>query len=250
MTAATMDATSLRDRALELVRITEAELEERRIAEAREKFERVMKELLERVGALTGESTGPASVELTIENENPIATTADGLRFALRKPAVAHRSGNWDLCVAVDCSRNCGKPLWVMIGENLLSLGYVLAVDHHHDFDCLQQFDEEGEPTTDRWGKPFPPHERVSSPVAAFLPVVHAVVGPRTIRDDDTGHLSAQRNPDPHSADAPDRISLNLLVVRFGNFTTCLTPKCVVRLANELLTDEERALIRRGEAES
>ena len=87
-----------------------------------------------------------------------VAVTADGLRFALKDLPYADCARDRErLHVSVECSRGCGKDLWVNV-ESLPDLGAVLQPDatNTHEFGCLQKFGDDGEPTTDMMGNPLP----------------------------------------------------------------------------------------------
>lgn len=77
--------------------------------------------------------------------------TAEGITFLLDdKPFSAA------VKVLVPCVRGCGEDLWIPV-DSIEGLGLaLLRTEHEHDFACLQQFDDYGEPTTDRDGNPLP----------------------------------------------------------------------------------------------
>src|SRR6185369_3473345 len=124
-----------------------------RAVELQEAFADALKELM---GALQPIAGDDGTVQITVDGNSPIATTADGLRFSMRRPKWEDRLRFRRLHLAVECERHCGKDLWVET-DDLLSVGYALDSEHQHDFGCLQQFDEYGEPMTDKQGNPLPP---------------------------------------------------------------------------------------------
>jgi len=67
------------------------------------------------------------------------------------------RHGHRFLAIERRCSR-CQRSVWVELGWNWLSSLYDLLgrADHVHSHDCLVKYDSDGEPTTDRDGKPLP----------------------------------------------------------------------------------------------
>lgn len=102
------------------------------------------------------------SIQLTVSENAPngfTVTTADGLRFALDTYSRFRDSRDREqLHVAVPCARCCGKDLWVYV-PSLEALGGILQPDatNVHDYPCLQEFDDDGEPTTDTLGNPLKP---------------------------------------------------------------------------------------------
>lgn len=83
---------------------------------------------------------------------------ADGITFGIshgRYPGATKQ-----LAVKVECVRGCGKPLFVLVGyPKLVSLNGILTAKDHDHGTCLVQYDEDGERTTDEWGKPLPARE-------------------------------------------------------------------------------------------
>lgn len=101
------------------------------------------------------------SLQVTITSEVPsgfFVTTADGIRFALHDLPYGDSYGRREkLHVAIRCDRGCGKDLWHHV-ENLRDLGAALQPDatNVHNYACLMQYDDDGEPTTDVLGNPLP----------------------------------------------------------------------------------------------
>jgi hypothetical protein len=96
---------------------------------------------------------GVETVEYVILDGETAIASVDGLRFRYYRPQ--HGERYWrELQVEMDCIR-CGKGIWVSV-YSLGQLGSLLQSDHDHGT-CLVQYDEDGEPTTDRDGNPLPP---------------------------------------------------------------------------------------------
>jgi phenylpyruvate tautomerase PptA (4-oxalocrotonate tautomerase family) len=164
MTAALIESTpsapTLRERALARAAEVEASIragrEARRAEEALRRIQDVIRAAERHLGV------DPQTVAV-VEHEIPMINyaiveyraTVDGLTFTLRPED--------DFCLLVECTRGCGKDLWVRI-ESLHALGVELSAEHEHHFACLQQFDDEGETTTDRAGNPLPPRGPWSDP--------------------------------------------------------------------------------------
>jgi hypothetical protein len=137
-------------------------LRERAIAAAdRAEAERAACESKERADAerraresLAEELRGQFGIEEALIGDDGVAQY-EGLWFQMQQVAWDDRR-RYRLHVLVSCKRDCGKPLWVEV-HGLLSLGYLLNTEHTHDFGCLQQFDENGDATTDYNGNPLPP---------------------------------------------------------------------------------------------
>lgn len=88
--------------------------------------------------------------------DKPIALV-DGIPFSLRDLPYADSYRDRDqLHVMVPCARKCGKDLWVSV-DSIEDLGDKLTSRQEHGFACLEQFDDEGQPTTDKQGNPLGP---------------------------------------------------------------------------------------------
>jgi hypothetical protein len=98
-----------------------------------------------------------------------VVATVEDLNFTLRERSGDYRASLEALHVQVPCERECGKDLWYPV-DSLVELGEALDADYSHKFACLQKFDEEGEPTTDREGNPLPPRGPWSDPPASSSP--------------------------------------------------------------------------------
>lgn len=130
----------------------DAQEQRRRTVEFSRKLDVIVMYLRDKIGT----TTETADIEPT---SNGPVLTVDGLRFTLRDlPYADHCRDRERLHVSVPCSRGCGKELWVNV-ESMDQLGGVLQPDatNTHSFNCLQQFDDFGEPITDRNGNPLPP---------------------------------------------------------------------------------------------
>lgn len=91
------------------------------------------------------------------EDGSPFDTRAhDGLSdlwFSVRRNLAGDKNR---VHVLVPCDHGCGKELWVEV-DSLYSLGYALESEQvHFGFNCLVQYGDDGEPTTDRFGNPLP----------------------------------------------------------------------------------------------
>lgn len=157
----TSSAPTLAERAVAEWRRT-VERHDREYAEARRReFDRKVDVLRIHLRDTLGLADGE-SIQLTVSETAPndfTVTTADGLRFALDTYSRFRDSRDREqLHVAVECARGCGKELWVHV-PSLEALGGILQPDatNMHDYPCLQQFDDEGEPTTDTLGNPLKP---------------------------------------------------------------------------------------------
>lgn len=81
----------------------------------------------------------------------------DGLTFTVRDLYGGREYSDQNrLHVLVPCARSCGNPVAVGTITSLLDLNRALSEPRQHD-DCLVEYDEDGEPTTDRDGNPLPP---------------------------------------------------------------------------------------------
>jgi hypothetical protein len=150
-------AASLKDRALAQHREDVARYEEEEAKRAAEEQTRALDSLYSALEKYVDADIDTVSVEWT--NDGPVATV-DDLVFAWRRGRFAEYHGA-RLHVAVPCNRSCDKgPVWEEV-QSLSRLGAILDEPggHRHVFDCLVQYDEEGEPTTDRDGNPLPPRQ-------------------------------------------------------------------------------------------
>lgn len=79
----------------------------------------------------------------------PIQSGDETITFGMVK-----HYGDLILVVLRTCVR-CEGPIWAR-ADGLVGLHEALTTEHDHR-DCLIQYDDEGEPTTDRDGNPLPP---------------------------------------------------------------------------------------------
>jgi len=137
------------------VEAQDAEAAEQRAADLRRRADVLLIALRDKLGVTENVLVG----ELAGKSPSGFVASVGDLRFTLKDLPYADSYHDRDrLHVAVPCSRGCGKDLWVSV-ETLEELGGVLQEDasNTHNFHCLQQFDDEGEPTTDISGNPLPP---------------------------------------------------------------------------------------------
>ncbi len=152
MTAPTVDSLPLRERAAayvtELERVSAADAAKR----AAEELERKKSSL----ARLLSKKLDVDAPTIDVTESGAVRATVDGLTFELstRRFDGINRD---DLRVLSTCSRECGLDLWLEV-DGLYALDRALTGEHTHDFDCLVKY-EDGEPITDRYGKPLPARE-------------------------------------------------------------------------------------------
>lgn len=166
MTAQTMP--SLRDRAIAQAEADARAAEEReakRTAQQKQISVEGFRQKLRKILQLDVDAD-----RIGIENDAPIFCIEEGLVVSWRRTRFSESDYDRDLHVAVACSR-CGNPVWESF-NSLSSLGCELATEtHYHSHDCLVQYDEDGNPTTDRSGNPLPPRGSFSLTVPPKEPV-------------------------------------------------------------------------------
>ena len=153
MTTTATEHPTLTERAVkafdEHVARSEAESAQRAQSD-RERSERDVREALTRLLGIDALDY----IEVVGESNVPIVAHVDGLAFRYWNPAWGDRYTH-ELQVAQTCVR-CGNAVWVQT-YSIEHLGSVLQSEHQHDYGCLAQYDEDGEPITDADGKPLPP---------------------------------------------------------------------------------------------
>lgn len=148
----TSSAPTLRERAAralaEAVDKEALALAEKAAADLRDNEQELLAQLSAKLGVL--------SVDYILAQDGHNIASVDGLRFSVRLPIWEDRLYIRRLHVETTCARGCREALWVEVSD-MLSLGNALAGEHTHLHDCLVVYDENGDPVTDRDGKPLGP---------------------------------------------------------------------------------------------
>lgn len=154
-----------------VVRQKEAEAERAYEEERRARIEKLQQEA---IIAMASGLNAQLGLEVPVERVR-IVETGDfgqwhpevlfaGVWFA--KPYVNSSGMNYREREEIHISRpcaDCGAPVWVLASSPTLLVQALRSTEHRHDHACRQQFDEDGEPITDRFGNPPEPRTPVLS---------------------------------------------------------------------------------------